>query len=127
MKYIIPLFLLLSAHMVQAQSNYDKRLLEKYPESQILELQSSNPEIISYWTYFLDNGYVIADIPAGKENDFTEVVSIKNLDHFNILSLPVGTPGEHPSYYRIQNSQKILVLLSNDDFVKKFKASQGNQ
>lgn len=117
--------MLLAAHMALGQSNYDKRLLEKYPESQILDLQSSNPEIISYWTYFLDHGYVIADIPAGKENDFTDVIKIRNIDRFNILSLPVGTPGEHPKYYRIQNSQKILVLLSNDDFVKKYKASQG--
>ena len=126
MRILVILFLLLTTVGLRAQAEYDKRLLAKFSEAQIQSLQENNPEIIAYWTYFLDHGYEVVDIPAGKADALTEEINLgRRKAAFNILAAKLGTPGEHPRYFKIAGTNQMLVVLSNDDFVEKFKAHAG--
>lgn len=127
MRILAMLFMLFTSVAVHAQTDFDKRLLAKFEEAQIQSLLEKNPEVIAYWTYFLDHGYEVVDIPSEKAESVTEVISLgRNKSNFNILATEVGTPGEHPRYFRIAGTNQMLVVRSNDDFIQKFKAHTGS-
>lgn len=123
MRSVLLLFLLFISFQAFGQKDYDKRLLAKYSEEQIKGLQTSNPEIIQFWTYFLDHGYIVDAVEYGKRIQLVDQIKIKNLEKFNPFSAGLSGPGEVRRYFSIADSDQILIVLSNDEFVQKFKAS----
>lgn len=94
-----------------SQVDYDQRLLAKFPEEKIKELLVSNPEIIRYWTFFLDHSWEVVKPAPGKSTENYPLVKIKIREDFNILETDL-TPGqESPQYFRLQNGN-LLVLKS---------------
>ncbi len=123
MKFLLTTFLVFSAAVILAQSNYDQRLLAKFDQKRIAELQSTQPQILAYWTYFLDHGYTVVDLANSREKYIpeTKILRIKDLNNINILELDI-LPDRHLSKaYQIKGSNKLLVLWSNDAFVKKYE------
>lgn len=118
------LFLLLACSLF-AQNQFDERLLAKFNKEQITTLNTSNPEVIAYWTYFLDHAYSIEDVPAGKDVSTLPEVKIKNTAKLNILELDVHMNRVVPMYYRIKGSNQLLVMMSNEEFSEKFNVHRG--
>jgi hypothetical protein len=110
-----------------AQSNYDDRLLAKFSEDRIQELQKDQPQIIDYYTYYLDHSYEIIDeASSGKNFQTDQEVKIKNLESFNILDLGLTMDRSASKIYRIKGTEKYLRLLSNREFVLGYNKSRNN-
>lgn len=106
----------------QSSGNYDKRLLAKYSEEQIQNLQQNHPSIIAFWTYFLDHGYYISEISASKNYSFVETLDIKesDLNKICLFNLDLPHPLDKYTFYKIQDSNKMLVLYPRNLLVEKF-------
>lgn len=124
----------LAALSVQAQPagtpSIDSRLLAVYTESHLLKLQAEQPFHLQYYNYFLDNGYEIQPIAAGKTTTFP-TVRIDNPEDFNILKLleeqPLQRAYDKPTYYRIEGHDKLLILRSERDFIQALNAHLGRK
>ncbi len=123
------LLLLFCAFAGQAfsQADFDQRLLAKFPEERIKQLQQDQPSVIQYWTYYLDNSYSIVSEADGKAQPTDEIVKIADLENFNILELDVHMDRKRNLAYKIKGTDKYLVMLSNDAFSKRFNAHRKNQ
>lgn len=120
--FVASLFIGLSAI---AQSDFDERLLAKFSEERILELKKDQPQVIDYWTYYLDHSYEIVDKAAsGKSFQTDEVLKIKNPDSFNILELGLTMDRSAAKIYQIKGTDKYLRLFSNNEFVLGYNKSR---
>lgn len=106
--------------MLSAQDNFDQRLLERFTQTQIRDFQQNHPSVLAYWTYFLDHSYTIADIPAQKAVPFAESISVANVDDFNILAYELPVNRYASTYYRIEGSDKFLILRSGQEITSGF-------
>lgn len=106
----------------------DSRLLEVYQEAHLKQLQQEQPFHLQYYNYFLDNGYEIQPIPAGKTTTYP-TVRIDNLEAFNILKVmeaqALQRAYDKPMYYRIEGQDKLLVLKSERAFIKALNTHLG--
>jgi len=110
-----------------AQSNYDERLLAKFSEDRIQELQKEQPQIIDYYTYYLDHSYQITDREtSGKDFQTDQEVKIKDLNDFNILELGLTMDRSASKIYKIKGTEKYLRLLSNREFILAYNKSRNN-
>jgi len=108
-----------------AQADFDERLLAKFSEERILELKNDQPQVIDYWTYYLDHSYEIVDqANSGKAFQTDETVKIKDLEAFNILELGLTMDRSASKIYRIKGTDKFLRLYSNNEFVLGYNKSR---
>lgn len=121
MRIVLLLTILCLTGTLKGQSDFDERLLVKFNEERITQLQKEHPEIINYWTFYLDNSYYILDgQTSGKTIPTDNLVEIDNLDDFNILELGLAMNRDQSTTYKIAGSSKYLMLLSNREFVNAF-------
>jgi len=121
MRSIFLVLFILSGSSLLAQSDYDARLLAKFSQERIDRLQSERPSVIEYWTYYLDHAYSIVDSgETGKNYQTDQTVEIENLDNFNILELDIHMDRRQAKTYRIQGTDKYLLLHSNQTFSELF-------
>lgn len=104
----------------QTATDFDQRLLAKYSAEQIRELQKTQPQLIAYWTFYLDNAYTIEDIYTEKEVPFSGTIKLKDPQSFNILASEVTMNRDKATFYRIKNSNKILVVHSGRNITNAF-------
>lgn len=110
-----------------AQSDYDERLLAKFSEERIDQLSKDQPQIIDYYTYYLDHSYEIIDKEkSGKSFQVDQEVKIKDLNSFNILELGLTMDRSASKIYKIKGTDKYLRLLSNREFVLGYNKSRNN-
>lgn len=124
MRIIFFLIFLCLGGMAGAQTDFDERLLAKFNKEKIQELEQSNPEVLAYWSYYLDNSYIITDLESGKSYEEFEILSIDDLHNFNILSADVHMERNNPKYYRIEGQNKLLILHSNTKFSSMFNQNR---
>ena len=107
---------------VFSQTDFDPRLLAKFSEARIQELSKDHPEVLQYWTYYLDNSYIIVDGDAsGKLLVSTgQSLKIKSLSDFNILKYDIHMDRKVRKTYDIKGTNSYLVLLSNDEFSRAY-------
>ena len=111
----------------------DNRLRAKYSDDALLDMQQNRPDDLEYFTWFLDNAYVIKEVGfSGTENlpklryfdketkqagaevtDFDE-------ENFNIMEYDIEVYVNESRAYLIGNTGKALVLLSNRDLTEKY-------
>ena len=104
-----------------AQSDFDQRLLEKFSAERIAELNTDHPEVIEYWTYYLDNSYMIIDGDAtGKLLATGESIKIKKMEEFNILDYDIHMDRNMRKSFDIAGTNSYLILLSNSEFSKAY-------
>lgn len=125
MKNLLTLFFLAAAVVAYGQTDFDKRLLAKFSEERIKELQETQPQIIEYWTYYLDESYQIVGSSDGKVLPSEKTVKIKDFKNFNILELDVHMDRSLSKSYKIKSTGDYLVLMSNEAFSAKFNRSRG--
>jgi len=127
MKVIFFVTTLLIGFSSIAQSDYDERLLAKFSEARINELKVEQPQIIDYYTYYLDHSYEIVDeATSGKSFKSDKIVKIKDLDSFNILELGLTMDRSSAKIYKIKGTDKYLRLFSNQEFVLGYNQSRNN-
>ena len=121
MKSILILFFLGVSLSAFTQGDFDKRLLAKFNEERIEELKADHPEVLEYWTYYLDNSFILVNGDAtGKLLASGESIKIKDLKNFNILDYDIHMDRNLRKSYDIKGTNSYLVLLSNDEFSKAY-------
>ncbi len=115
---------LLGAASAFGQTRVDQRLNAKFDPQQLADLQAKSPEVVAYWSYYLDHSYTISDAPVGKDISMYAEIEFTSIENFNILNTDLNMLRSSEQYYRIAGSDQIFVLLSNDAFVKKFNSTR---
>lgn len=100
--------------------SYDTRLEAIFTESQINNWQEKQPQILSYWEFYLDNSYVIIDQLEGKLNPAWPQIELALDTELNILAFPHVLNAEKRQYYTITNSKKILLIHSQAEILSAF-------
>lgn len=126
MKTILILFFLGVSLSAFSQDDFDKRLLVKFSEEQIADLQKNHVDILTYWSYCLDNSYEVVDMNAGKNLEMYPEINFKSAEKFNVLEINEKRQKVGKTHFRIKNSNQLLVLDSGDELVKKYNAYRGN-
>ena len=135
MKRILVLFVTLLAISpgLCAQTNApvpDDRLLAVFDADHLEKLRTESPLQLHRYNYYLDNGWFIVDIPAGKEAGALQfpVVHIEDPEHLNIFvaqrELALKRVFDRPTYYRLEGTDKVLVLRAEKTFARMFDAER---
>jgi len=105
----------------------DVRVIDYLGKEKVDFIQKKNPELIRYYNFFLDNAYTISTVPTDKliNNDFPTLnLPLKNgkvdTKSLNILKLNIQRKYDEAIYYKIKNSDEIIVFLSEKDFMVKY-------
>ncbi len=98
------------------QNDFDQRLLERYSEVQIIELQKSNPQILNYWVFFADHSYQIFEISSEKQNIQLEEIDL-DLENFNVLAYDFSEYRKSGAYLRISGTNQMIKFLSYDELI----------
>jgi hypothetical protein len=126
--FILALPLFTFAQNESATPPIDKRLYDVFEIDFLERLQSQSPSQLQYYNFFLDNIYEIKKLEKGKTTTYPEIV-ISDLKHINILKLindlQLKRAYDSPTVYLIANTNKLLVLIPEKEFVKKFNEATG--
>lgn len=133
MRKVFLVFMILSLPLItiaqsETKPEIDKRLYEVFEADFLEKMQIEKPHFIQYQNFYLDNSYDIIDFPKGKVSEYP-IIEIENLEEFNILQLKkkgiFKTSQDYPNFYIIKDSNKILMILSNKEFLKQLNQHLG--
>lgn len=131
MQKLIIIFLIASPALLSAQNDtvsIDERLYNVFEYDFLKRMQEETPAMLEYYNFFLNHAYQIEPLHAGKESNYAEV-QIDDLTTINILKVikeqSLHRDYVHQSIYRIKNTDKLLVLISEKELVKKFNQKTG--
>ncbi len=115
----------------------DERLSSRFSEERIQSWISNSPALIELKNFEVENGYrieslpedKIADLPALRVLDTStkqagEVVTDINEQDFNLYMYYFDRKVDGDQYYRIGNTNKVLIIPSTDKFVEMFNESR---
>lgn len=125
-KCLLLLTFVLFACSVNAQSkSFDQRLLSKYTKEELVEMEVKNPLAYAYWNFYVANAYQVMDMPIDKidTHEIKGVVKIPNMNNINIFDLHYIPLEKDYQYCRIEGSNKLLVIISEEQIKEKFVAS----
>ncbi len=117
---------LLFSYFANAQNNsFDQRLLSKFSKEELNEMQSNNTFSYSYWNFYVANAYEIVELANEKANthEIKGTVKIQDINTINIFDLHYVPLGSDYQYYQIEGTQKLLVILSEEQIKAKFSKS----
>lgn len=115
----------------------DERLSEFYSEERIETLLTKQPQIIKYWNYFLDNSYLIEDMPNEKANSYPNLkdqvkvnretgVSYEvsmDVSELNLMLFDLEITKDKRKVYRLGDTGQVIVFLSKDEFLAQYNAT----
>jgi len=121
-------FLLVNTFFAQsavAQTSHtpvpDQRLYEAYDAEYIDRLTTENSFLINRWNFYLDNAFYLMDAVPGKTDAYPEII-ISDIENVNILLLEKEQHLSHDqkamTIYNIKNTDKCLVYLPGEKFIK---------
>lgn len=122
MKFFTLILFLGISVSVFSQTDFDKRLLAKFSQEQLTDMAANHPNILNYWTYYLDHSYEIVDIQAGKDVSEYPEIQFKSPEKFNILKVDATMKKVGKTHFRIKNTNQLLILDSNTGFTKDYNA-----
>lgn len=113
----VSLSLNISAQNSTAQ---DARLADRFTKK---ELKSLSPEELNYWTFYLDNSYLIVDIPNEKSDAVQASVKLTGMDKkdINVFKLGFKPHAFARDYVRIEGTDKMFVILPQTEIDQKYK------
>ncbi len=117
----------------QHLTSIDNRLRARFSDEYLLYMQQNLPEDLEYFTWFLDNSYIIKDVGPSGMDRFPKLryfdletkqagAEVTDFDEttFNIMEYAFDVGGNDATAYVIGNTGKALVLLSNKDLTEKY-------
>jgi hypothetical protein len=113
----------------QAQNNLpDARLSTLFEADYLQRLQTLQPVQLQRLNYYLDHSYEVQTIAVDKEATDLPEVSITDLATFNIIAFErergLYRSPNSIQVFRIKGTNKLLILLSESEFVKRFNAAR---
>ena len=108
----------------------DLRLGVSFDVEYLTNLRSKQPAVLERMNYFLDYSYELRDIPKEKlQSANLPIVRIADVSHINIYLLireqSLKREWESPMYYRIEGTDRMLMLLSEKEFSRRFNEATG--
>ena len=118
-------FVLLIYSAGAQNATYDKRLLSKFSEKELQEMERKSPETFNYWNYYSANAFQVMDLAAEKSvaHEIKGTLQISNINAINIFDLKLTPAAKDYQYYKIEGTQKLLVILSEEQIKVKFAKS----
>lgn len=115
-RFFIFILVFASYYAIAQTSNFDQRLLSKFTEKELQEMQSKNPATLSYWNYYAANAFQIMDLPAEKAvaHEIKGTIKLASLNSVNIFDLHLTPLTKDYQYYKIEGTDKLLVILSEE-------------
>ncbi len=107
----------------------NSKLIEAFGKEKVEFIIKNNPQLIYYYNFYLDNVWYLSPLPQDKEkaqNIEGQVVlpltSSGKVDKskVNVLKLKIKRYYDKPSYYKIKNTSRLLVFLSEEKFNEKY-------
>jgi len=127
MKHLL-LLLVFTSSMALAQTNQtiDQRLFSKYSTEELKKMQKDEPETLKFLNFYVANCYQIVEMPSGKGNahEIKGTVTLKSLENVNIYDLKLETKDKDYSYYKIDGTTKLLVILSDEQIKTAYNTSK---
>lgn len=110
-----------TSSFAQNNTGLDVRLLDKFSKKELKSLEKAE---LDYWTFYLENSFDIVDIPKEKPDAVPASISLKSMDKKDINVFKLGlTPHEFArDYFRIEGTDKMMVILPLSEIDKNFKA-----
>lgn len=110
-------FLLLSSLAFSQSNSFDERLLSLYNQEQIENLLEESPDVISFWTYYLDNGYFISDYIEKRHGHIENEVSLNGT--LNLLELKIFPGNSGVKQFVDKENGKVLSVLPTEKIAGK--------
>ena len=104
----------------------DQRLLAVFDADHLEKLRTDSPLQLLRYNFYLDHGWFLTDIPPGKTKgaEGFEVIRLADTDRINILAvqreLNLSRAFDRPTYYRVEGTNKVLVLRAEKTFARLF-------
>ena len=131
---ILPVSLVAQSQQPKNSIQIDTRLYEVYDKDYLEEIKTKDPFLIQYWTFYLDNAFIITDragLSKPDEDKYYPLVSIPDLTKVNIMKIETKQNLKQDLYketvYKIKGTDKYLVYYPNKVFVQKFNAYSGRK
>jgi hypothetical protein len=98
----------------------DARLADRFSKK---ELKSLTNDELTYWTFYLDNCYLIVDVPKEKTDAVPASIKLDGLDKkdVNVFKLGLKPHAFARDYFRIEGTEKMLVVLPQTEIDQKLK------
>ena len=79
-------------------------------------MQTKTPDTYAYWNFYVANAYQIMDLPNEKSNahEIKGIAKIQDMNLINIFDLKYIPLVKDYQYYRIEGTNKLIVILSEE-------------
>jgi hypothetical protein len=106
--------------------NYNEKLLVKYTDKELSQMQKENPTQLDVLDYFVTEGYTIVDMPD-KPIEYLELakvnpktgqvnydyqITMADLESFNPLEFNCMFDSGKPMYYKVGDTGKLIIVES---------------
>ena len=106
----------------------DTRLNSLFDADYLQRLQSLQPVQLERLNYYLDHSFEVQTLASTKTPEGLPEAVIPDISAFNIVAFErehhLFRNAESPQIFHIKNTNQILVLLSEKEFVKRFNAAR---
>ncbi len=123
-KLLMSTIAVLSVGLFYGQSvEPDARLEVKFSKTELENLEKYNPKELMYLNYCIENAFVIDVIPSGKREspEILGVIGVDKTDDINFFDLDISIHKDERSYYLIENTNKLIMVYSENEIKQKLK------
>ncbi len=124
MKTFYTLLFLLGLSLVgfSQSGTIDARLKSNFTEKELAEMQLKNPSNLEYLNFYVANAYEVTPMPSAKGNahEIKGTVKIADLNAVNIYDLKLFPLQKDYQYYKIEGTDKLLVIISEEQLKAKY-------
>jgi len=131
MNKILIVFLSIAYFSVSAQYKSvepDNRLKEIYPQEKLDYLVASSPNEVAFLNFKLDHSYeLVKDADFIYKDEVLKEIEISDVNDFNFLSLGIIPLTNKQLYYKVINSEYIMMVRSLEQVKSLFKQKYYNK
>ncbi len=121
---LISLVFMLNAATAQ-NSDFDTRLLSKFSNEELLEMQNESPDELAFWEYFVIKGVVIFTITKDvSESDMGVIVYDGDLEKLNPFALGLEPEETAVRTYQVGDTNQGLMILSRQKILAKMNRNK---
>jgi hypothetical protein len=138
--FLFSLMIMGSLFSQESKSNItpDPKLIDALGQETVDFYAQNNPKLILYYNFFLNHSYQITEIPQEKVKDLKDIPEFqlkpefqmespdyteKGLEKLNIMKYDFNLNFEINTFFRLGNTNKIIVFLSGKDIQTQFNQS----